>query len=154
MVSLWIGRISRGRKTYLCNPEDQDCPEPWVGTRAEVSGKVSPEKDVDSQQEDSIQVADSSPERWLLNAGQLLLERCFLRWTQCLLHAREPAEPAPESLGPGPVQSCQQKVGKQEVRPSGERTVRREQRERMRIPQKNEVLRKGVGRGVGLRPFC
>lgn len=41
--------------------------------RSAKSGKVAPEEDVDGQQEDSIDVADASPERLLLNAGQLQL---------------------------------------------------------------------------------
>lgn len=41
--------------------------------RSEKSGKVAPEEDIDGQQEDSIDVADVSPERLLLNAGQLQL---------------------------------------------------------------------------------
>lgn len=41
--------------------------------RSMKSGKVAPEEDVDGQQEDSIDVADASPERLLLNAGQLQL---------------------------------------------------------------------------------
>lgn len=41
--------------------------------RSVKSGKVAPEEDIDGQQEDSIDVADTSPERLLLNAGQLQL---------------------------------------------------------------------------------
>lgn len=77
-----LGEPAEGGKPISAIPETRTVLNLWVGTRAEVSGKVTPEKDIDSQQEDSIQVADSSPERWLLDAGQLLLERCFLCWTQ------------------------------------------------------------------------
>lgn len=41
--------------------------------RSAKSGKVAPEEDVDGQQKDSIDVTDASPERLLLNAGQLQL---------------------------------------------------------------------------------
>lgn len=41
--------------------------------RSVESREIAPEEDVDGQQEDSIDVADASPERLLLDAGQLLL---------------------------------------------------------------------------------
>lgn len=41
--------------------------------RSAKSGKVAPKEDVDGQQKDSIDVTDTSPERLLLNAGQLQL---------------------------------------------------------------------------------
>lgn len=43
------------------------------------SRKIAPEKDVDGQQDDGVEVADTSPERHLLDAGQLLLQRSLLR---------------------------------------------------------------------------
>lgn len=63
-----------GRKSCLCG---------WLGlgcvssasaqARSAESCEIAPEEDIDGQQEDSIDVADMSPERLLLNAGQLLL---------------------------------------------------------------------------------
>ena len=41
--------------------------------------KIAPEKDVDGQQDDGVEVADTSPERLLLDAGQLLLQCSLLR---------------------------------------------------------------------------
>lgn len=42
------------------------------------SRKIAPEKDVDGQQDDGVEVADTSPERLLLDAGQLLLQCSLL----------------------------------------------------------------------------
>lgn len=42
------------------------------------SRKIAPEKDVDGQQDDAIEVADMSPEWLLLDAGQLLLQCSLL----------------------------------------------------------------------------
>jgi hypothetical protein len=36
------------------------------------SSKITPEEDVDGEQEDGIDVADTSPDGFLLDAGQLL----------------------------------------------------------------------------------
>lgn len=61
------------------------------------SCKIAPEKDVDGHQDDSIDVADASPEWLLLNAGQRLLQHNLLSWP------RESAEPVPQPFPPGSV---------------------------------------------------
>ena len=73
-------------------------------SRPAESRKIAPEEDVDGQQEDGVDIADASPERLLLDAGQFLLQRGLLRGAQRLLRGpREPAQPAPEQLSPGPA---------------------------------------------------
>lgn len=68
------------------------------------SCKIAPEKDVDGQQEDGIDVADASPEWFFLDAGQLLFQRCLFCWAQDLCWgSREPTEPTPQQLSPGPA---------------------------------------------------
>lgn len=68
------------------------------------SRKVAPEEDVDGQQEHGVDVADASPERLLLNAAQLLLQGGLLGGAQHLFWGpREPTQPAPEQLSPGPA---------------------------------------------------
>lgn len=49
------------------------------------SCKIAPEKDVDGQQDDGVDIADTSPERLLLDAGQFLLQHSLLSWVQGLL---------------------------------------------------------------------
>lgn len=72
--------------------------------RSAESCKVAPEEDVDGQQEDGVDIADASPERLLLDARQLLLQRGLLCWAQGpLWGAGEPTEPAPEQPSPGPA---------------------------------------------------
>lgn len=68
------------------------------------SCKIAPEKDVDGQQDDGVDIADTSPERLLLDAGQLLLKHSLLSWAQGLLWGlRESAEPVPQPFSPRPV---------------------------------------------------
>lgn len=75
-----------------------------AAARSAESREVAPEEDVDGQQEDGIGVADAFPERRLLDAAQLLLQRGLLCRAQGSLRGpREPTEPAPEQLSPGPA---------------------------------------------------
>lgn len=94
-----------GRKSCLCGWPGLGCVSSVSAeARSVESCEIAPEEDIDGQQEDSIDVADTSPEWLLLNAGQLLLQCSLLCWAQGLLHTpREPTEPAPEELSPGPA---------------------------------------------------
>ena len=92
-----------GRKASVCDWPDWGCIlSASAAARSAESCEIAPEEDIDGQQEDGIDVADASPERLLLDAGQLLLSRGLLCWAQGLLWGPgEPAQPAPQQLSPG-----------------------------------------------------
>lgn len=75
-LSLWGLQFGQqgGRKASVCGWPDWGCVSSVSAEAGSAeSCEIAPEEDIDGQQEDSIDVADASPEWLLLDAGQLLL---------------------------------------------------------------------------------